>query len=51
MHAPEISPQLLYGGSVNSQNSAIFKNIPSLDGLLIGKASLEWKQFRAIITV
>ena len=36
---------VLYGGSVNSKNSASILAIDNIDGLLIGKASLEADEF------
>jgi triosephosphate isomerase len=39
---------LLYGGSVNAQNSAEILNIPKVNGLLVGKASLDVEEFLKI---
>lgn len=39
---------LLYGGSVTSQNSKEILAIPEVDGLLVGKASLDAEEFIAI---
>lgn len=36
---------ILYGGSVTSQNSAEILAIPNVDGLLVGKASLDADEF------
>ncbi len=41
--------QVLYGGSVNDKNIKDILNIPSLDGVLIGGASLKLKEFSLII--
>lgn len=40
---------LLYGGSVDATNAAEIKTIPSVDGLLIGGASQEFKKFKNIV--
>ena len=40
---------ILYGGSVDSSNAAAFLDTDGVDGLLIGGASLEAKQFAKII--
>jgi triosephosphate isomerase (TIM) len=40
---------LLYGGSVNSQNASNLKKITNLDGFLIGKASLDFQEFKKIV--
>jgi triosephosphate isomerase len=40
---------LLYGGSVNEKNATSFMQQPDIDGLLVGKASLEAKSFAAIL--
>lgn len=39
----------LYGGSVNSQNSGEILSAPGVDGLLIGKASLDADEFVKIV--
>ncbi len=39
----------LYGGSVNSHNSAVYLKSEAIDGFLIGKASLDPVEFIAII--
>jgi triosephosphate isomerase len=39
---------ILYGGSVTSQNSAAIMAIPNIDGLLVGKASLDPNEFLKI---
>ncbi|WP_267864670.1 triose-phosphate isomerase [Helicobacter pylori] len=41
---------LLYGGSVNAQNAKEILGIDSVDGLLIGSASLELENFKTIIS-
>lgn len=40
---------LLYGGSVNAQNAAALKQVPFLDGFLIGGASLDFQEFKKIV--
>ena len=40
---------VLYGGSVTSSNVKTFTNMPSIDGLLVGGASLDPLEFLAII--
>lgn len=42
--------QLLYGGSVNRKNIDQLKNIPHINGFLIGTASTDFEEFSAIIT-
>ncbi len=41
--------KVLYGGSVTSKNSADFVKYPSLDGALVGGASLRADEFKKII--
>lgn len=41
--------KLLYGGSVNPENSKNFINFESVDGVLVGAASLKTDSFSAII--
>lgn len=41
--------RLVYGGSVNSKNVAQFKHIADIDGFLIGHASINAHEMRAII--
>ena len=43
------SPPVLYGGSVDGLNIAQFKNLPQIDGFLIGGASKSDKKFIDII--
>ncbi|MCQ2373858.1 MAG: triose-phosphate isomerase [Phascolarctobacterium sp.] len=47
---PEIARRvrILYGGSVNEKNAASF-NIPGIDGVLVGGASLKAESFAAIV--
>lgn len=47
---PQIADEfvLLYGGSVTEQNSASILEIENVDGLLVGKASLDAKKFAQI---
>ena len=40
--------RILYGGSVNEKNAASF-NIPGIDGVLVGGASLKAESFAAIV--
>jgi triosephosphate isomerase len=42
--------QVLYGGSVNSQNSVSYLKEAGVDGLLVGGASLKPEEFIAIVT-
>ncbi len=41
--------RILYGGSVNSKNAENFLSAPSIDGLLVGGASLDVGEFLKII--
>lgn len=41
--------RVLYGGSVNSDNAASYLNIPSVDGFLVGGASLKVDEFKQIV--
>ena len=43
------TPPVLYGGSVDSSNILEFKNLPEIDGFLIGGASKSSKNFIDII--
>jgi triosephosphate isomerase len=43
-----IKVPVVYGGSVNKDNAAIYLNVPGVDGLLIGGASLKGKDFAAM---
>lgn len=43
------SPAVLYGGSVDGSNVDLFKNIPDIDGFLIGGASKSSKKFIDIL--
>jgi triosephosphate isomerase len=40
---------VLYGGSVTAKNALPFLNEPGVDGLLVGGASLEFKEFLEIV--
>ena len=40
---------LLYGGSVNEDNAAHIRQVPLLDGFLIGNASLDFKKLKNIV--
>ena len=41
--------KVLYGGSVSAENSKEFAKIPELDGVLVGRASIEADNFIKII--
>lgn len=43
--------QVLYGGSVNSGNAQSFLEAAGLDGLLIGRASLDGEEFLKIVKI
>lgn len=47
--APKI--RLLYGGSVNSDNAKTYLDITACDGLLVGGASLNYKEFATICQI
>ncbi len=40
---------ILYGGSVSAENCEIFLNVPGVDGLLVGGASLKAEEFASIV--
>jgi triosephosphate isomerase len=40
---------VIYGGSVNSENSSQILNIKGVEGLLVGKASLNVEEFAKIL--
>ncbi|MBM7618784.1 triosephosphate isomerase [Bacillus tianshenii] len=42
---------ILYGGSVNDKNAAEFSQMPDIDGVLVGGASLNAESFEKIIAV
>ena len=42
-------PEVLYGGSVNSENAAAFFGCENIDGALVGGASLDGKHFAEIV--
>lgn len=46
---PSIDVRMLYGGSVTADNAGAFASRPSIDGLLVGGASLKPDLFRAIV--
>ncbi len=46
-----LNPFVLYGGSVNGENAAEFLGQRSIDGLLIGAASLKSEEMRSIINL
>lgn len=41
--------RVLYGGSVSADNAAAYLNLPGVDGLLIGGASLNYEVFAQIV--
>jgi triosephosphate isomerase len=41
--------RVLYGGSVTAQNVSLFLSEPEVDGLLVGGASLDFKEFSEIV--
>ncbi len=43
--------RVLYGGSVNSENSQSYLEIEGVDGLLVGGASLNYKEFAKITSL
>jgi triosephosphate isomerase len=47
--APQLSFKLLYGGSVASKNAQMFDQVAHLSGFLIGKASLDFQEFKKIV--
>ena len=46
-----LSPKVLYGGSVNEDNAESFFKEEFVDGALIGGASLDGKQFANIVNI
>lgn len=47
---PSIDLNIIYGGSVNDDNSKDYMSQPHINGLLIGRASLNAKTFYKIIS-
>jgi|SRR5579872_2777909 len=47
---PETQAQLIYGGSVNAENAAQLKEIDTIQGFLIGSASLDFQKFKNIVS-
>lgn len=45
----KINFKLIYGGSVSSENIEKLKKISHIDGFLIGKSSLDFKEFEKIV--
>ena len=41
--------KVLYGGSVNAKNAGLFMNQSGIDGVLVGKASTDKKEFLQIL--
>lgn len=46
----EGTPRVIYGGSVNEENAAFLLKTPQVDGLLVGKSSLDAQAFWHIIS-
>jgi triosephosphate isomerase len=46
----KVSSPILYGGSVNSKNISSLKSLESVDGVLVGSASLEARSFFELIS-
>ncbi len=46
---PKIGFKFLYGGSVDEKSIQILKKIPQIDGFLVGKASLDFQEFKKIV--
>ena len=44
-------PRIIYGGSVNNKDAGEFLRYGGIDGLLVGKASLDVKKFTDIIKI
>ena len=40
--------KIIYGGSINSSNAKEIKNIPDIDGLLVGRASIDVNELNII---
>lgn len=49
--SPKSNFRLVYGGSVNPENSSELKKIDSLDGFLIGNASTNFQTFEKIVSL
>lgn len=51
IHAEGLSEyaRILYGGSVDEENSKIILSLESISGLLIGKSSLDFQKFKNIV--
>ena len=43
------TPTVIYGGAVTPDNATTFLDVPNLDGLLIGRASLDAQAFLSIV--
>ncbi|MEI8072797.1 MAG: triose-phosphate isomerase [Candidatus Saccharibacteria bacterium] len=48
---PGDSIKVLYGGSVNSDNAEAYFKIHGIDGLLLGGASLDYREFAKIVSI
>lgn len=47
---PLFSCHFLYGGSVSGINAARLKDLPNIQGFLVGSASLDFKKFQKIVS-
>lgn len=45
----EVHVRVIYGGSLNAQNYQTFLNSDSIDGLLVGRASLDEESFKEMV--
>ncbi|MCE3232615.1 MAG: triose-phosphate isomerase [Rickettsiaceae bacterium] len=45
----ENPPRIVYGGSINAENAKFILSVPNVNGLLVGKASLDVNEFWKII--
>lgn len=48
IHETAHAQAVLYGGSVNEKNACELKDIPGVDGFLVGGASMKYESFQAI---
>jgi triosephosphate isomerase len=46
---PEVSPIILYGGSVRAENASAYFEEPHVDGVLVGGASVKMDSWQAIV--
>jgi len=45
----DVKAKVLYGGSVNPDNAGIYASCPSVQGVLVGGASIDKKKAAAVI--